>query len=394
MPAQEFIEPQVVHVVHGDGDTEIRLADLQPQQNALVLRQVSMSDEGEVTFGGSATITLSSIGSVDLVGQGVQLRPQAKLGQSAKDAPVLMELRFEGTELARRWAEVMDSCKAKPKPGGVGGKATASAPKWDEEGKNAAFILKKLIVQQEEQVKLLEALNARKAEQLLACQERLEGALTMLQQGQMAYEVQQKVLDAQQQQLEALKAKAGAAGAGASSSSAAAAAATAAAATAKVEEDADQEEDEEEDEEEEEEEQEVNEEEEEKEEEELAIEEEEEEEEEEEVMLLQRLRALESEKERCEAELQRERAGVVSQLGELQGLVEELGGYDMLPDSLKAMLAAVELKQHGSTTTTTTAALSKLLMNEALNTSCELPGESKAVEELPLSIHRCGGSVF
>jgi len=75
--------------------------------------------------------------------------------------------------------------------------------------------------------------------------------------------------------------------------------------------------------------------------------EEEEEEEEEEVMLLQRLRALESEKERCEAELQRERAGVVSQLGELQGLVEELGGYDMLPDSLKAMLAAVNSSSMG-----------------------------------------------
>jgi len=68
-------------------------------------------------------------------------------------------------------------------------------------------MLRKLVEQQEEQAKLFEELNQRKADQLTQLQERLEGALQMLQQGQVGYATQQSVLVEQQETIAALRAR-------------------------------------------------------------------------------------------------------------------------------------------------------------------------------------------
>jgi len=62
--------------------------------------------------------------------------------------------------------------------------------------------LRELIKQQQEQVRLLEEIIARKGDQLLKMQERLEDALSMLQVGQQTYGQQQGLLDEQKQQIE------------------------------------------------------------------------------------------------------------------------------------------------------------------------------------------------
>jgi len=206
-----------------------------------------------------------------------------------------------------------------------------------------------LIEQQEEQARLLEALNQRKSEELLKLQERLEGALGMLHEGQVAYATQQRVLDAQQRQIEQLRGRLQAANTAEAAcemnatqaaagwqAAKAAAAAAAAAATAdctdgpsgvgdysgKAEDEGADNDDEEEAEEEEEEDEE-----EEEEEQDAAADEEGEggEMTEEEQALMERLRALEAEKLQFEAQLREEQSQVANQLSELQGMMGALG---------------------------------------------------------------------
>jgi hypothetical protein len=65
--------------------------------------------------------------------------------------------------------------------------------------------LRELVRQQEEQVRLLEQITSRKDSQLLKMQERLEDSLNMLQVGQAVYGRQQRLLEEQQKNVNALR---------------------------------------------------------------------------------------------------------------------------------------------------------------------------------------------
>merc|ERR1712217_778664 len=65
-------------------------------------------------------------------------------------------------------------------------------------------MLRTLVEQQEEQLHLLETINKQKETQLLQMQQQLEAALTQLQEGQITYAQQQRVLDEQKAGLDAL----------------------------------------------------------------------------------------------------------------------------------------------------------------------------------------------
>merc|ERR1712217_993645 len=65
-------------------------------------------------------------------------------------------------------------------------------------------MLRTLVEQQEEQLHLLETINKQKETQLLQMQQQLEAALTKLQDGQVTYAQQQRVLDEQKAVLDSL----------------------------------------------------------------------------------------------------------------------------------------------------------------------------------------------
>merc|ERR1712217_676333 len=65
-------------------------------------------------------------------------------------------------------------------------------------------MLRTLVEQQEEQLRLLETINKQKETQLLQMQQQLEAALTKLQEGQVTYAQQQRILDEQKAVLDSL----------------------------------------------------------------------------------------------------------------------------------------------------------------------------------------------
>merc|ERR1712012_1157684 len=75
---------------------------------------------------------------------------------------------------------------------GARGIATAGTPTRADSVEAATF--KKLIVRQEEQIRLLEAINKRKEEQILDLHTRVESVLGMLDAGQEAYQTQQGLM--------------------------------------------------------------------------------------------------------------------------------------------------------------------------------------------------------
>jgi hypothetical protein len=220
------LEPQVVQVVLPDGDVDVRLASLDNTSRSLVLQQVNLDNGGEIQVGGKAVVKLSSIGHVSASGKIVYLRAGGPSG------PVLLELQFDSGSVAQSWAEALEGSKsgtsraspaasptgslsqASPKQGGPsrgresprGAGAGRAGKASSEEASDAAVkTLRELVRQQEEQVRLLEQITSRKDSQLLKMQERLEDSLNMLQVGQAVYGRQQRLLEEQQKNVNALR---------------------------------------------------------------------------------------------------------------------------------------------------------------------------------------------
>lgn len=181
-----------MQVVLPDGDVDVRLASLDLSGGQLKLQQLSFSDSGEVLTGGSASVKLASVGDAVAKGSTVQLKSGA--------GRVLLELEFNGNKtVAAAWADAIKHPQAEA-PAQMNGHDASL------EG-NASEMLKSLVEQQEEQVRLLEAIVERKGEQLLQMQQHLEGALEKLQLGQELYGEQQRVMDIQHEKIQRLRAK-------------------------------------------------------------------------------------------------------------------------------------------------------------------------------------------
>eukprot|EP00931_Biecheleriopsis_adriatica_P096776 TRINITY_DN70466_c0_g1_i1.p1 TRINITY_DN70466_c0_g1~~TRINITY_DN70466_c0_g1_i1.p1 ORF type:complete len:332 (+),score=124.16 TRINITY_DN70466_c0_g1_i1:48-998(+) len=185
--SENTLKEQVVQVVLPDGDVDVRLASVDYTSGQLVLRQLSFDDSGEVSIGGTANVKLASIGAAVADGACVKLHAGNKSGR------VLLKLDFDGNEtVAKAWADALS--KASPPPSSKGA-----------DSGDARSMLKSLIQQQEEQVRLLETIIERKSEQVLQMQTHLEGALEKLQLGQELYAEQQKVVNSQQQKIQELQ---------------------------------------------------------------------------------------------------------------------------------------------------------------------------------------------
>lgn len=206
------MEPEVLRVELPDGDEEVRLASIDLANGNLILRQVSLGDNREVSLGGSATVKLSSIGAVTLRGKSVKLHGGAQSGK------VLLELHFEGPERAAVWSQALrQSSSSGSKPVTPDRTSEGSSEAADTTGgpmaariaaaAQTASTLRLLISQQEEQAALLEAIHERKAQQALKIQERLEVVLEKLNEGQATYTSQQQVLDDQQGIVKALQSR-------------------------------------------------------------------------------------------------------------------------------------------------------------------------------------------
>lgn len=202
------LEPQVVQVVLPDGDAEVRLACLDVASGKLDLHQVDTDDHGGVSIGNSATLKLSNIGHASVEGQALCLRAGGETGR------LLLQIQFEGAGLAQAWAECVRSATGQrqrsPKQGSAPAAISPAASSPTAAGASAASpeansTLRELIKQQQEQVRLLEEIIARKGDQLLKMQERLEDALSMLQVGQQTYGQQQGLLDEQKKQIEQMQ---------------------------------------------------------------------------------------------------------------------------------------------------------------------------------------------
>jgi len=173
-----------------------------------VLHQVSLGAGGELSMGGTVTIKLGSVGALEVQGKAIKLRAAAAEGR--RPGKVLLELQFDGPDSATVWASAMQKLRGSGSvhpqvPGAPSGIVAGDGIAGPSEPPLA--MLRKLVEQQEEQAKLFEELNQRKADQLTQLQERLEGALQMLQQGQVGYATQQSVLVEQQETIAALRAR-------------------------------------------------------------------------------------------------------------------------------------------------------------------------------------------
>lgn len=206
---------EVVEVILPGGDAEIRVASLDDVTQTLVFRQVSLGEDREVSVGGQAAVKLANIGSVTLQGDSVRLC-------SGGPGKTMLQLRFESTDRAQEWSYMLQKRCAASKtlpsvaeedseadsPVRAPGRTTAAPgdpPAAAGSAAHTAATLRLLVEQQEQQVKLLEAIQAKKGEQLLQLQEQLEKALLSLRDGQAAYSAQQRIFDEQQRRIEELR---------------------------------------------------------------------------------------------------------------------------------------------------------------------------------------------
>merc|ERR1719195_623665 len=214
---------QVVRVLLPHGDADVRLASIDAAAGHLRLHQLSLDDSGEVEVGRQAIVKLASLGDAVAEGMAVLLKGGGPSGS------VLLRLVFEQPDLAQTWAtalrrgqhrgeaaangvaadEVDDdaqlAARRQPQSG------TAADANKDEQditsnsGRVDHAMLSALITQQEEQVRLLEAINGQKDEQLTQLQQKLEDALDKLREGQEEYSRNQRTVQAQQQVIEILQ---------------------------------------------------------------------------------------------------------------------------------------------------------------------------------------------
>lgn len=182
MPAPP--EPQVVQVVLPTGDVDLRHASIDQASGLLTLRQVSLKGS-EVEFGEQVSIKLTNIGAATSKGEVVQLE--------SASGRVLLEVHLETVELAKIWASALGSPPS-----------TAPPVEDSEVTSKHRDMLRTLVEQQEEQLQLLETINQQKESQLLQMQHQLEESLTKLQEGQVTYASQQRILDEQKRVLESL----------------------------------------------------------------------------------------------------------------------------------------------------------------------------------------------
>lgn len=185
--------PAVVQVLLPGADPDIRLATLERDADVLELRKVTLDSKGSLVMGNAARMRLSSIGRAEANGKNLVLRG-GQLG-----GPALLELKLEDTDTAAAWAAAM-----KPRQPSSAAEVSAAAARAAVAGERTADTLRKLIAQQEEQLRLLESINERKEEQLLNCQRRLEQSLDELQKGQVTYTTQHQTLEKRQKEIDAL----------------------------------------------------------------------------------------------------------------------------------------------------------------------------------------------
>lgn len=198
-------EPEVIQVLLPDGEIEVRLAAINSALGILNLRQVSLNEKREVVMGSEVPLKLASIGDASVEGKVVRLRTAGKSGK------VLLELRYETEERARIWTQALQHAIAAAAAAAEAQPTTA--PHTTNKGTiqlvqpKAEHIapLRELIKQQEEQVSLLDVINQKKAEQLLAMQHKLEDALSELQEIQVTYAQQQRIFTEQHKEIERLK---------------------------------------------------------------------------------------------------------------------------------------------------------------------------------------------
>lgn len=199
---EEPPESQVVQVLLPQGSADLRLASIDYDEGRLSLHQIKIGDSGEVALGPEATVALGSIGDAAHDGKVVLLRAGGPSGR------VLLRLVFEDEGLAKTWAQALSLIGRAPAAGATGAPPappTGPCAPSAGQGTGSREMLCALILQQEEQVKLLETINRRKEEQLLQMQGGLEAALGKLQQGQVEYAQQQRILDSQQRVIEGLQ---------------------------------------------------------------------------------------------------------------------------------------------------------------------------------------------
>jgi len=193
---------------------EIRFASLDLEDAVLRLHEVELPEDpgaGNPKLGQETILKLASIADgASAHDKALILRAGGSTGKK------LLELHFSKAANAAAWARCLQDYRG-------------------DESKRAVHTLRQLIAQQEEQVRLLNTINARKGEQLQQLQEQLQRALEELTKFQATYSGQQKLVDEQAETIEELKKFAGGANnaAAACERNAAEAAAGAAAAAAK-----------------------------------------------------------------------------------------------------------------------------------------------------------------
>lgn len=192
-------QPTVLQVLLPGTNPEIRLATLERDSDALELRKVTLDSVGSLVMGKASRVRLSSIGFAEARGNNVVLRAGGPAG------PALVEFKLEDAETAASWAAAL-----RPSSSADANSATA---KFALAGERTVDTLRKLIEQQEEQLRLLESINERKEEQLLSCQRQLEQSLDDLQKGQITYTTQHQTLEKQQKAIDSLYSMLQAAGA-------------------------------------------------------------------------------------------------------------------------------------------------------------------------------------
>jgi len=193
---EDALKREVVHVLTDEGDLQVRLASVDAEGRRFVLHEVSLEGGGEARIINAKGFDFESICSVDVQGRGLRLQLRGASGRA------FLELRFVDPELASRWARCLRRLV-----GGGGGVGQAVSGGDGGRGQMAAT-LRKLVAQQEEQARILEELNNKKHDQICQVQARLESALEMLQQGQMAYVMRQRMVVEQQEIIDALKSRA------------------------------------------------------------------------------------------------------------------------------------------------------------------------------------------
>lgn len=197
-PRAQPLAPQVVLLKLPDGSTEMRLVSFDASVGLLRLRQVDCTDGGgEPSLGAEASIKLASIGDGAVVDGDV-----LALYAGGAGGRRLLELCFDSGDKSLAWAEYIKSAGRSDCEGYSGDRGSAGTGAASGATTASAAVYRKLVAQQEEQARLLETLNARKADQLFVLQGQFGKSLEELETAQSSYSRHNRLVSQLQRQIE------------------------------------------------------------------------------------------------------------------------------------------------------------------------------------------------